>query len=447
MSVPRPATGAGSPQVPGNDARSRHHYGLARMARRWIWSELLDTLRGVWTFVRRSLLGPGSPAVQEDQTLMSARDIESAQEFCALNGIELRSERPMVLRITVHRPCLTINRAGQLELASQITLDVRFDRHYPAEPFEVTVPGGTPHPFHPHFSVALMDFRGAERLGRMRLTTPRWYDYQEPRRDETLGEFLYRICQSLSFDPAYIDAQPTRAVNPDAARWYQDKRRDGQMRFPLVEPARRPESPQSPRLFRIIEEIRPQEPAVAARPRGETILATSPRESDRHAPALYIRAAVIDRIFEHIGWGQRTAVNGNEQGGILVGRVLRDAGTNEPYTVVDHAIPAESADGSAAYLRMDHATWSQMLDRVDALLTQADRSLDARIVGWYHTHPNDLPVFMSGTDRRTQCTFFAHPSSVALVLNPHKQLWRAFFGADCAERRAVVYRPAENGDS
>lgn len=184
------------------------------------------------------------------------------------------------------------------------------------------------------------------------------------------------------------------------------------------------------------------------RPGGEMILATSAREPAHRQPALYISAPVMSQIFDHIGWGRRTAVNGNEQGGVLVGRLLRDPTTDELYTVVDHVVSADTADGSAAYLRVDHLAWSRILERVDILRSHQIGAFPAsHIVGWYHTHPNELPVFMSGTDRGTQRTFFGNPSSAALVLNPHKKLWRAYFGADCVERRAVVYRPTENGDS
>jgi hypothetical protein len=388
---------------------------------------------------------------KKERAAMVASAIGSAREFCARNDIEmriLRGKPEVIIRITMRRPCPALNRAGQVELASQVCLDVRLSRHYPVKPPEVTVPGGAQHPFHPHFTAAIMDFRYAERLGRWKLTTPRWCDYQEHNQNETLAEFIYRVCQSLSLDPEYINVHLRRLANPDAARWYEDNHQYGELNLPLAEPLHRTEPPRSRPSFRIIGETRPQEPAVAVRPRGQMILATSSREPAPHPPALYIPALVMSQIFEHIGWGRRTAVNGNEQGGILVGRALRTPGTDELYTVVDHVISAESADGSAAYLRMDHSTWNGILERVDMLRAHETNTFpDTHIVGWYHTHPNELPVFMSGTDRGTQRTFFAHPSSVALVLNPHKKLWRAFFGADCVERRSIVYRPAVNGDS
>jgi proteasome lid subunit RPN8/RPN11 len=38
------------------------------------------------------------------------------------------------------------------------------------------------------------------------------------------------------------------------------------------------------------------------------------------------------------------------------------------------------------------------------------------IVGWYHSHPN-LGAFFSGTDKRTQQSFFYHDYSVGWVID------------------------------
>lgn len=56
-----------------------------------------------------------------------------------------------------------------------------------------------------------------------------------------------------------------------------------------------------------------------------------------------------------------------------------------------------------------------------------------RVIGWYHTHPNNLGVFMSGTDQRTQATFFSANWQFAIVLNPHRLQWKAFAGEQATE--------------
>jgi len=81
---------------------------------------------------------------------------------------------------------------------------------------------------------------------------------------------------------------------------------------------------------------------------------------------------------------------------------------------------------------MTHETWKDMLDVVDNL----DSKL--QIVGWYHTHPNDLDVFMSGTDTATQARVFSHDWQFAIVLNPHKKIWRSFYGANSNECQGYV---------
>ena len=75
------------------------------------------------------------------------------------------------------------------------------------------------------------------------------------------------------------------------------------------------------------------------------------------------------------------------------------------------------------------------------MLGHERRSSSLRVVGWYHTHPNGLDVFMSGTDRDTQRALFPGAAQFALVLNPHRRLWRAFRGADSDPCHAAVIVP------
>ena len=61
-----------------------------------------------------------------------------------------------------------------------------------------------------------------------------------------------------------------------------------------------------------------------------------------------------------------------------------------------------------------------------------------QVIGWYHTHPGGLSVFMSGTDRATQRRHFSADWHFALVLNPHRQSIRAFHGPECLECSAAA---------
>jgi len=102
------------------------------------------------------------------------------------------------------------------------------------------------------------------------------------------------------------------------------------------------------------------------------------------------------------------------------------------YGVVHSVVAGDLAKGSGAYLLMDHETWKSMLDRADRL-NEALGQDAMRVVGWYHTHPNELSVFLSGTDRATQARMFSRPWQFAVVLNPQKEIWRVFHGAESIE--------------
>ena len=86
---------------------------------------------------------------------------------------------------------------------------------------------------------------------------------------------------------------------------------------------------------------------------------------------------------------------------------------------------------------MNHATWKKMIDRVDMML-DSNPNKDLQIIGWYHTHPNQLDVFMSETDVGTQMRFFSNDWQFAIVLNPHKKLWRAFHGKNAEECKGFL---------
>jgi hypothetical protein len=182
----------------------------------------------------------------------------------------------------------------------------------------------------------------------------------------------------------------------------------------------------------------PPPPRAAQRPVGESALATAGGEP----PKLYLTSDAFAAIKRHIGWGLRTGDNGVEQGGLLIGHIHLDPDTAELFVVVKHVLEARASQSTPIYIEMDHGTWIDLLRRFDALALPDDGS-PWRIVGWYHTHPNDLAVFMSGTDRETQRDLFAGPERFALVFNPHRQLWKAFQGADCVECTAVALAAAD----
>ncbi len=89
-----------------------------------------------------------------------------------------------------------------------------------------------------------------------------------------------------------------------------------------------------------------------------------------------------------------------ESGGVLVGEILAGA------VRVVGAIPARQAAGAATSLTFTHEAW----DEVNSVL-EADWS-DARMVGWYHSHPG-FGIFLSDYDQFIQSNFFSEPWQVS----------------------------------
>lgn len=135
-----------------------------------------------------------------------------------------------------------------------------------------------------------------------------------------------------------------------------------------------------------------------------------------------------DTIFQHIGWGKNTVDNQVEQGGLLLGKVFK-RNDNSFFTLVSHALPARSAKGSMQHLHFSHHAWEK-------LLNQAEK-LDTQVVGWYHTHPRYLRVYMSKTDLKTQNSFFYAPWHIAMIFNPQKQIQASFIGENASPLHTI----------
>lgn len=154
--------------------------------------------------------------------------------------------------------------------------------------------------------------------------------------------------------------------------------------------------------------------------------------------------AATRRQLEIIGW-LRTDFprNHEEQGGWLIGHYLRDAAGHPIQAEVTHVLEAKTECRYPGYIE-----WSaleeirlqqEFFDMKEELAsTDSKATEDLCVIGWWHTHPNDLPVFMSGTDMETQRLKYFKPEKYAVVLNPHKGIWRAFAGADAREVAAVM---------
>lgn len=146
---------------------------------------------------------------------------------------------------------------------------------------------------------------------------------------------------------------------------------------------------------------------------------------------VYLSLKAIDEIFEHIKWEQKTDENIVEQGGLYLGNSYSNSEHGD-FSVVSAALPARATRGSATYVEFTHAIWNDLIEEINNLKVAGIFDENWVILGWYHTHPNDLDVFMSGTDMNTQRKLFYNSWNSALVLNPHRGLARAFRGQTAA---------------
>jgi len=191
--------------------------------------------------------------------------------------------------------------------------------------------------------------------------------------------------------------------------------------------------------FEITDQSPPYLPEDGPEPSVQIIQPLSSRWSantdDDHW--LYITLAAMKQIANHIGWGKDTRSNKTEQGGILLGRAYTCSSKNLTYGVVHAAVPGKSARGSSSHLEMTHQTWKEMLDVV-ASLTSSTGEPQLQVIGWYHTHPRSLDVFMSGVDLETQHRLFVADWQFAVVLNPQRRIWRAYNGPYALECKGAV---------
>jgi proteasome lid subunit RPN8/RPN11 len=342
---------------------------------------------------------------------------------------------------------------GQGEEKGEISFNVLFEHQMTANnPPLIRLVNDFPIIFHPHFTQPSIFRRSGE-----------WIDYidgEPPEQD--IGSYILRVARSLKYEEGYVNPDAKKIANQEAAKWYKRERNNG--RFP-TDDVRLP----SGKTFDIVSnenfqvqdkpkfqltsgntlsrrvkfEIKdfkpPYSPAETKKTRMPIVNDLNSqhrqyryREDFSRDYELYLTMNAFCEIKQHIGWGKRTDENRVEQGGILLGHAFRDSEKNLTYAIAEQAIPGMLAIGNAAYLEVTHETWKEMLDDVDRLGAQL------QVIGWYHTHPNNLDVFMSGTDRATQERLFGNDWQFAIVLNPHKKIWRAFYGANSCECRGHV---------
>lgn len=147
---------------------------------------------------------------------------------------------------------------------------------------------------------------------------------------------------------------------------------------------------------------------------------------DQEYELLFLRQAV-EELHKFIGWGRLDyQPNRVEQIGLLSGLHYEDTETGKRYCVVTHVLPIFDAKGSPAYIEYS----ADMMYKATQQLNEYNKfaEIPSGIMGWFHTHPNYLTPFMSGTDMRTQHGVFNAEYNYSVVLNPHTKAWKVFRG-------------------
>ena len=160
---------------------------------------------------------------------------------------------------------------------------------------------------------------------------------------------------------------------------------------------------------------------------NHSVLVSDNRAEDEEN-CLLITKTAREELFSFIHWqNQDTRENRVEQGGLMAGHHYRVPGTGEKISVVAHVFPLYTAKGDPGFWNATAEDWKMGYDAMQRMAKETGKALD--VIGWFHTHPNGLPTFMSGTDRDTMSKNFYSENNYALVLNPHTGSWKGFRSA------------------
>jgi len=130
-------------------------------------------------------------------------------------------------------------------------------------------------------------------------------------------------------------------------------------------------------------------------------MSKAPKVKIKIQPAVVMEAEVARKIRQHC----RTSMKA-EVCGVLIGE------SSEDRTVVQACIAGENAAQGGAHVTFTQDTWEHIYKIKDKEFP------DAKIVGWYHSHPG-FGVFLSEHDLFIHENFFSSPTQIAWVFDPH----------------------------
>ena len=325
-------------------------------------------------------------------------------------------------------------------LADNFRLWVTYPNRLPYQPI-IRVHDNSELIFHPHFKYSNRSILPSKNL--------HWVDYQEYDASETLAELIVRIAKSLQYNNSYISLDTYQIANKEAQKWCSFIMLYYPHKFPIdkvdifnlqydslteqkkFNVSNLSEAINIKKKFDVSFSTNSYTPIESPKPLVEVL---NPKSSIRHGhnqnQVLYIKPQARENLLTHIGWERITDNNINEQGGLLIGNVYKDSQNQLVFGIVDAIVEAEYTSSNSIHLNMTHQTWNTMLGNADKLIRENG---NMKVIGWYHTHPNNLDVFMSGTDLATQKRLFNKDWNFAVVLNPHHKIWRVFYGENAKE--------------
>lgn len=185
-------------------------------------------------------------------------------------------------------------------------------------------------------------------------------------------------------------------------------------------------------MFKITKTTPPYAPTQAEKsPFWESFFEQNIKSFFKEKPisdTIFIHQEAFEEIKKHIGFGQETADNQVEQGGLLFGEIIEYQ--NQLIGIVRYTLAATTAEGSMRHLHFNHQTWHSLLEKQEQIKA---KDTQKQLIGWYHTHPKHLEVYFSNVDKENHLTFFNTDWHFGLVLNPQREEIKCFLGNNFRE--------------
>lgn len=187
----------------------------------------------------------------------------------------------------------------------------------------------------------------------------------------------------------------------------------------------------------IKQEIKSKKPKKAEIPKNQLYQESiKPDRCATHFGRLFFERAIMKKLTDTIQWGLPSQENRPEEGGLLLGQPFQTKAKTY-FAIVKEIVKANTSDAGPTHLVFNQHVWQQLQEDADRLIA---RDLDLQTIGWYHTHPNQLSLEFSHTDRKTQKEHFNQDWMFAVVLNPDRKIWAVYQGENAQSCIGSVFK-------